>query len=204
MPTFVFRGLLLAAFLCPIFGLAQMPGSSEAPGERVDSDIALDRALQASSLTVKGKPFHAVMDIGNTGTEYSGKIEVWWVNEAKFRLIIASPQFSQEKIVNAGHVFEKDKGDYYPRWLENFSLALLDPVSLTRNFRGRSGSVLLDGQSPCLQRDDRPGGITDQLTWGILCFSGSQPVITSLLTTNTSLQYTGWRSFGKKNYRAHL
>lgn len=165
----------------------------------MDADAALDRALKKSSLTFQGKPFHAVMEIGPVGTPYSGHIELWWLNSAKYRLVMTSPQFSQTRIVNGDRIQEKNEGDYYPRWLENFTLAILDPVPVAQNFRGRGGAVIVGGQmQSCLRRDDRPGGITDQMTWGILCFSGSEPHLESVLTMTYSMTFSNWKGFNGK------
>jgi hypothetical protein len=178
--------------------VAQFPGFQQPQGERVDADAALDRALKSSSLTFSGKPFHAVMEINSDSKDYSGRVEVWWVNDTKYRLLVSSPQFSQEKIVNGRRISEKD-GDYYPRWLENFVLAILDPVPVAKNFRGLGGAVMLGANTGgCLRRDDRPGGVTDQMTWGTVCFQGTEPMISSVLATNVSIEYSDWKGFGKK------
>jgi hypothetical protein len=74
-----FRSLAAGVLLCSMVSWAQMPVFPQVQGERVDGDTALTRALKASSLTYEGKPFHAVMEIGAAGSEYSGRLEVWWV-----------------------------------------------------------------------------------------------------------------------------
>src|SRR3954463_4454147 len=104
-------------------------------GRQVSVDDALEGALKASSLTRDGKPFHAVEDIGKPNGEYSGTVEIWWQSPRVYKLRINSPKFSETKVVNLDSVNEKDEGDYYPRWLENFVLALLDPVPVEQNFR---------------------------------------------------------------------
>jgi hypothetical protein len=169
-------------------------------GERVDADAALSRALKTSSLTVEGKPFHAVLEIGTPESPYSGRVEVWWAGELKYKTIAASPGFSQTRIVNGAQVTETNVGDYYPRWLENFVEGILDPIPMAQNFRGHGGAVMLGPQitGSCLRRDDRPGGITDQMTWGIICFKGSEPHLESVLTMNYDVQFDDWKSFGKK------
>jgi hypothetical protein len=200
MSKFWLGGLVLGAMFCSISCWAQMPGFAQIPGEKVDGEVALDRALRTSSLTFEGKPFHAVMEIGIAGTDYSGRVEVWWVEAAKYRLLVKSPKFNQEKVVNGDQVSEEDQGDYYPRWLENFVLAVLDPVPMAKNFRERGGAVMLGPQitRSCLQRDDRPGGITDQLTWGSVCFSGSETHLSSVQTMNVYMEYKDWKKFDKK------
>ena len=168
--------------------------------DKVPADAAIDRSLKESSLTYDGEPFHAILDIGKTGEDYSGHIELWWVNATKYRLAITSPKFSQTKIVNGDRVQEKDDGDYYPRWLENFALGLMDPFPMSDNFRGHGGAVAVASQisRSCLRRDDRPGGITDQMTWGDVCFSGSEPHLLSVLTMNYSMTFGDWEKFRKK------
>ncbi|WP_263385718.1 hypothetical protein [Granulicella arctica] len=174
-----------------------MQGLPQMQGERIDGSVAIDRALKSSSLTEDGKPFHALMEIGAQGP-YSGQIEAWWLSPTKYRLAIASPKFTQIKVVNGDQVQEKDEGDYYPRWLENFALALLNPLPMANNFRG--GAVMVGAQltQSCLRRDDRPSGITDQMTWGQICFSGSEPRLSYILTFNDSMEFKDWKGFGKK------
>jgi hypothetical protein len=194
-----FPGLALSAAFCMVVGTAssQMQGFPQMPGERMDGSVAIDRALKSSALTEDGKPFHALMEIGTT-EPYSGQVEVWWLSPAKYGLAVTSPKFSQTKVVSGDQVQEKDEGDYYPRWLENFVLALIDPLPMAKNFRG--GAVMVGAQltQSCLRRDDRPGGITDQTTWGQVCFSGSEPRLSYILTFHDSMEFKDWKGFGKK------
>ena len=190
--------LLVATGLSPLRG--QISGFPQVQGEKVDADTALSRALKTSSLTEQGHPFHAVLVVGSDNSQYSGRIEVWWAANQKYKTVITSPEFSQTRIVNGSSVLERDSGDYYPRWLEIFIDALLDPIPMIGNFRERPGFVMLGSQitNSCLRRDDRPGGITDQMTWGNVCFSGSKPVLQSVLTMNYGVEFENWKSFGKK------
>jgi hypothetical protein len=191
----VVAGCLLFSSACLSGQMAGFP-----QGEKVDADSALNRALKASVLTVDGKPFHAVMEIGAAGSKYSGRVEVWWAAPSVYKLQVSSPQFSQQKVVNGDKVWEKDDGDYYPRWLENFVLATLDPIPMIQDFRGRGGLVMVGKNvtRSCLTRDDRPGGITDQMTWGVVCFSGDEPNVQSVQTTNVYIEFNDWQKFGKK------
>jgi hypothetical protein len=199
MPRIRFVVLLILA--TGVFQIhAQLPNFPAIQGERVDADTALSRALKTSALTEEGKPFHAVLVIGNAKSPYSGRLEVWWTAKEKYKTIITSPTFAQTKIVNGADVMETDSGDYYPRWLENFVDAILDPIPMIGNFKGRGGSVMLGSKisRSCLQRDDRPGGITDVMTWGIICFGGSKPHLQSVLTMNYGIEFGDWKSFDEK------
>jgi hypothetical protein len=125
---------------------------------------------------------------------------VWWAAEKKYKTVISSPAFSQTRTVNGAQVMETNSGEYYPRWLEDFVDALVDPVPMIANFRGHGGVVMLGPQigNSCLRRDDRPGGITDQTTWGQVCFEGSEPRLSGVLTMNYSMGFEDSKSFGKK------
>ena len=142
--------LRFVAFLLLAIGVSrlesQLPNFPQFRGERVDADTALNRALKASSLTEEGTPFHALLVIGDAKSPYSGTVEVWWAAKQKYKTVIASPAFAQTRIVNGTEVMETDSGDYYPRWLETFVDAILDPLPMIENFRGRGGSVMLRQQ----------------------------------------------------------
>jgi len=191
--------LALYMALSTLTSWAQM-NFPQVSGERVDADKAIERSLKVSALTYEGKPFHAIMQIGQPNTPYSGSVEVWWIGPSKYRTIATTPRFTQEKIVNGPLIEEKNDGDYYPRWLEDLVDALIDPLPVADNFRGHGGAVMLGEQitSSCLRRDDRPGGITDQTTWGLACFSGSELHLERVQTFNHSISYSDWRKFGKK------
>jgi hypothetical protein len=51
-----------------------------------EESIAIKKALKISSVTFKGRPFHAVLEIGKAGEGYSGHLEVWWVDSAQRRM----------------------------------------------------------------------------------------------------------------------
>jgi hypothetical protein len=190
--------LLWAGLLLPLH--AQFANFPQAQGERLEADTAISRALKVSSLTDDGKAFHAVLVIGTSGSPYSGRVEVWWAGKNKYKTVTTSPGFNQTRIVNGSQVMENNAGDYYPRWLENFVDAILDPVPMIENFRGRGGAIVVGPQisGSCLRRDDRPGGITDEMTWGQVCFEGSEPRLAGVLTMNYSLDFEDPKSFGKK------
>lgn len=172
--------------LCPLPLLAQQPAGP-----------TLQDALQPTSLTAGGTPFHAVLTIGGKPSPYSGSIEIWWQTPTTYRTVTTSPGFSQTEIVAGTAVQQITDGDYLPRWLQDFRLALLDPPALALPFKG-SPLPLTPGKSSCLKRDDRPGGITNQLTWGNICFSGKPSQLTSVLTFNHSMQFSDLKQFNGK------
>src|SRR5216683_2006047 len=89
--------LLLVAPLC-----AQM---QTPPSKRISSDDALDRALKNNVLTSNGSPFHAVLEIGagkGDDPTFKGRVELFWENEQKYRLMLESPDFGQTLILNDG------------------------------------------------------------------------------------------------------
>jgi hypothetical protein len=190
--------ILFTAGLLHLYG--QIPYPPQFQGERVDFDTALTKSLKASSLVEDGRPFHAILAIGSPDSAFSGQVEVWWATADKYKSVISSPTFSQTRIVNGSQVMESNSGDYYPRWLETFVDAILDPIPMIKNFRGRSRTVMLGSQinRSCGGRDDRTDGRTDWTTWGSVCFSGSEPHLLSVQTTNFNLEFADWKSFGKK------
>jgi hypothetical protein len=127
-------------------------------------------------------------------------VEVWWATADKYKSVISSPTFSQTRIVNGSQIAETNTGDYFPHWLETFVDAILDPIPMIGNFRGRSGTVMLGPQinRSCAGRDDRTDGRTNWTTWGSICFSGSEPHLLSVQATNFYLEFGDWKSFGKK------
>jgi hypothetical protein len=214
-------GLRLSAaasllFLCSALGEAQIisiiPAGQADPSRRfqstaIDWDVALKRSLEVSSLTFSGKPFHAVMEIGTEGTDYSGRIEVWWIKKDRYKIEVRSPKFNQVKTVNGEKVQEKIEGDYYPRWLENFVLALLNPVPMAGNFAGKTvGVMTFHPQSQysvavtmaTVNRDDRVNGITDQMTVGSVSFDGPELSLRSTSAFNESMVFGDWTEFHKK------
>ena len=163
----------------------------------------LHRAVRLSSLTASGRPFRAVLEISGPTPAYTGTVELAWLAPQHFRLTLASPGFQQLRIVDGDRVFEKNDGDYYPGWLKNFEQALLDPVPISL-FAAATGAQPQGQLNPtpgvhveaCIRRDDRPGGITDQLTWGIVCFwDGPEPHLRSVLTFNRNLEFTNFHDF---------
>jgi len=79
------------------------------------------------------KPFHlkAVLapsferdkDSGRTGD-----VEIWWSSPTRWRREVRSPGFHQIDIMDGGHEWQKNEGDYFPEWLREVSVELVSPV----------------------------------------------------------------------------
>lgn len=171
--------------------------------DKISVDQAIGRALKSGSLTTEGSPFHALLQIsqpGDASSPYTGTIEVYWAGPSRYRINISSKTFSQTRIVNGTDVEEHDVGDFYPTWLRNYELALLDPLPMAHDFIGRNAPVML-GQNisqSCVSRDDRTNGITDQMTWAQLCFQGTEPLIKYAMDFTYFMEFGDYLPFGKK------
>lgn len=198
--------LALTFFGTAIVACSQVMSVSRMPMqqfERIPADQAIERSLEISSLTFHGTPFHAVMEIEKPtekSSPFEGIIEVYWENASQYRITISSKYFHQTRVVNGSITEEKNTGDFFPGWLRNYENALLDPLSRTELFRGRAGFVAVgEGQMrSCISRDDRPGGITDQMTWSSICFQGSEPRIQSTMDFTSFMEFADYKQFGKK------
>jgi hypothetical protein len=190
----------LAFLLSSFHAFAQITSLDQLPGEKLPLPKAVERALKSSSLTSGSKPFHAVLNIGAPMTPYAGQIEVWWVSSTESKTVIMSSSFSQTRIVNGAQVQETNTGDYYPRWLQNFADGLLNPIPPQLNPAALSGTVFLNPNvtQSCVSRNEKVNGITVDLTWGMLCFSGSEPRLLSVLTVNSNVTYSDWKKFGRQ------
>jgi hypothetical protein len=178
------------------------PLAAQTPPLVISIDDALDRALRTTSLTDHGQPFHAILAISksdNPSSPFHGTIEVFWRDANTYRIVITSETFSQTRIVSGEKIEEHNTGDFYPVWLRTYVNALLAPVPRPDLFRHRGGRIALgEHMTSCASRDDRPGGITDQMTWGQLCFEGAEPRLSSVMDFTGFIEFKDYRKFGEK------
>lgn len=95
------------------------------------------------------------------------------------------------KIVSGDKVFEKNEGDYYPRWLENFVVAILDPVPMAKNFRILGPQV----SENCLKREERPGGVTNELTFAVICLASKESRVDYVVSFNYFVEFKDFKEF---------
>lgn len=92
------------------------------------------KAVERSTLDQPGtKPFHlkALLtpsferdkDSGRTG-----EVEMWWTSPTQYRREVRSPEFHQIAIVNNGKEWQKNEGDYFPEWLREVAVELIEPI----------------------------------------------------------------------------
>lgn len=139
----------------------------------------LDRTAVIASLTVNGTPFHAEMKITGAKLEpqYEGAVSVDWVSPTKYRIEVRSADFHQVQTVDQSQFQEQTEGDFYPGWLHSFVTALLDPLAIKPLLLDPKASIGASQSSGngsaqlCINRNDRPGGIRDDMTWSGVCLT---------------------------------
>ena len=133
----------------------------------MSNTAAIDRALRLNSLTEGEEPFHLLLEIDPpkqngallNAAEMRAEVELFWMNASTYRVVIRSQGFSQIKIVNGRVVEEHDVGDFYPRWIQNFVDALLDPVPQLTALRNTTGEVPVGAAShACISHPEQASG----------------------------------------------
>jgi len=90
--------------------------------------------VERSTLNQPGtKPFHLKAVLApslerDRGSNRTGEVDIWWVSPTQWRREVRSPEFHQIAIVNGGREWQKNDGDYFPEWLRETTVALIEPV----------------------------------------------------------------------------
>lgn len=113
-----------------VFGLilCAAPGNSEDLAKRVK------KAVAESTLDQPGtKPFHLKADLApsrerDSGSGRTGTVEIWWKSPTEWRREVICPIFHQVQVANAGKTWQKNEGDYFPEWLQQTAVELIDPL----------------------------------------------------------------------------
>lgn len=215
----------LGIWCCSVGMMAQTDSSTE-------NEALLNEAARESVLTAGRQPFHLVVEIAPEPMErphqrvapasMHGSMEVWWAGPQRYRVVLETPSFRQTKTVDEGRVEEKDEGDYYPRWLDNFVKALLEPMPekqlpklLAERMSGARTRVEQEKQwergvtavkiiepgmelPRCLSTSDRPGGITEETSVARICFDANYPWVESTLDFTRYVSFKDYERFGKQ------
>ena len=170
--------------------------------------VAIDRALHLCSLTQGEQPFHLVLSIAppeHAPADMSAQIELFWLNAVTYRIVIRSRDFSQIRIVNGSVVEEHDTGGFYPRWIQNFVDALLNPVPSLNALRkvpgaipiGTAAHACISTADPALSAaSDTPAQEQDPARMERICFQDAEPKIVSTLSFSRSIWFDDFAPFG--------
>ncbi|HKN75597.1 MAG TPA: hypothetical protein VJW94_10505 [Candidatus Acidoferrum sp.] len=98
-----------------------------------DDASKVKKVIERSTLNQPGtKPFHLRAVItpsrADRGADRTGEVEIWWASPTEWKREVRSPEFHQIVIVNGAQEWQKSEGDYFPEWLRETAVALVDPV----------------------------------------------------------------------------
>ncbi|HKW33667.1 MAG TPA: energy transducer TonB [Candidatus Acidoferrum sp.] len=120
----VHRAIALLSVLLGFCGL----GQANDPTSRVKN------AVKKSTLDQPGtKPFHlkavlAPMRDSERDSNRTGEVEIWWASPTQWKREIRSPEFHQVAIKNGVQEWQRNEGDYFPEWLREIAVALINPI----------------------------------------------------------------------------
>jgi hypothetical protein len=102
---------------------------------RADNPVkTVKKAVERSTLNQPGtKPFHLKAVLApsleqDRQSSRTGEVEIWWASPTQWRREVHSPDFHQIAIVNGQQEWQKNEGEYFPEWLRETSVALIEPV----------------------------------------------------------------------------
>jgi hypothetical protein len=104
------------------------------PTNAEDMAGKVKKAVERSTLNQPGtKPFHLKAVLApsferDKDSGRSGNIEIRWASPSQWKREILSPQFHQIEIVSNGRDWQKNEGDYFPEWLRETAVQLVNPV----------------------------------------------------------------------------
>jgi len=204
--------------------------------QTIQNSDAIDRALRLCSLREGDRPFHLILEIGEgplqiakpvfysywssaanaaaaakpvAVSEMRARVEIFWLNAITYRVEIQSRYFNQTRIVN-GHVTEEhNTGDFYPRWIQNFVDAILEPVPHVDALRDIPGSVPVGVKShACISNaaptDEQPGESgkpyrqLEETSAAQVCFQDAEPRIASGVEFTRSVWFDDFAPFGRQ------
>jgi hypothetical protein len=99
-----------------------------------DTVHLVKKAAERSTLNQEGtKPFHLKATLApsferDQQAGLTGVVEIWWASPTRWRREVHTPRFSQIAIVNGDREWQKNDGEYFPEWLREVAVALVEPV----------------------------------------------------------------------------
>ncbi len=177
----------------------------------------LERALEKSSLTGTGAlQFHlkaSVEDPMNPSSDYRAEIDEIWAGPKRWRRTIDSKGFQQTIIVNGDQVSEKNAGDYYPLWMQNFIRAIFEPVPNVQQWESLDAKLtqttLPNGErmNGCVGASSEVGSQTVKSSvYSDLCLDANG-MLAFYSSPGYSMEFYDYKSFGEKTvarrYESH-
>ncbi len=100
--------------------------------QRITLERAVQEAANHSTLAASGRaPFHLLAIASEErqhDPQWNAQIEEWWQSPTLWRREIRSQNFTQTLVVNGTQVYEQDSATFFPEWLRNLAVELVDPV----------------------------------------------------------------------------
>jgi hypothetical protein len=162
-------------------------------------------AVEQSKITSPGStPFHLrakIVETTNPDSTYKGEIEEYWVAPGKWRREISSPAFSQILVVNGDQVYEQNKGDYFPWWLNDLVTAINDPLPMLDSLRRVNTPLHKSSGSEisCARMETKVGTPPAENTaYSAFCFEGSHGLLESAFTPDFGAGFKDYRDFKSK------
>jgi hypothetical protein len=186
--------LVFAFFLC-----ALAMSTLSCGGGRVPLGDVAERALKQSKLTLpRGKAFYLKAEISETTnpkSDFHARIEEYWVSPTKWKRTIKSPSFSQTLVVNGHAVSEKNTGDYFPFWLNEFVTAMVDPLPMLAALK-KSNTRLPNPQKS--ENSTTCADLPARVDHWVICFERDHGLLFSVFTKGYAVDFKEYQTFGKK------
>ena len=99
-----------------------------------DEVSMVKKAVERSTLNQNGtKPFHLKATLApsfarDSNSGRSGEVEIWWMSPAQWKREVRCSTFHQVAIVNGNQEWQRNQGEYFPEWLRNIAIELVEPV----------------------------------------------------------------------------
>ena len=201
----------------PVIAMVAICSLASAQMKRTEVPIgdAVQKALAKGSLTGEGaRPFHIrviVNEPENPQSPYQGTIEEWWNSNDQWRREVTAKEGMHQIIVMAsGQKTEKDDGDYFPLWLNEFVTAIFDPVPNAKAWEGTGATIeqitIPNGlKSDACARAQSKLGTGERATdaFSNVCFD-DQGRLKFVGSPAYSMEFHDYRGFGKKQIARKL
>lgn len=193
--------------LVMLAGLALVSSALASGNKTIPLADAMQRAVEQSSLTLAGsKAFYlkaTIVETTNPSSDYKGEVEEYWVSPEKWRRNLTAPGFSQTLIVNGDKVFEQNKGDYFPWWLNDLLTAILDPMPMLDQLKQVNAQVQEPSGSEhstvCSRLQTKVGlPPVENSAFLVFCFEGSHGLLESVVSPGYYVEFKDYKSFASK------